>query len=482
MARTPWNILLITSEDNGPDLSCYGDPVVRTPNLDRLAAEGTAFREGYVTQAVCSPSRSSILTGLYPHQNGQIGLSTHRFGMPRAFPTLPGLLKSAGYRTGLIGKLHVLPEEAFPFDLWWNDPERISFQHRDVKTTADVAGRFMREGEAPFFLMVNYSDAHLPWLRQEFGVPEHPFNADDVRVPPAVGIDTPRLREQAANYYNCLSRLDTGIGMLMDALEPSGHSKNTLVIYLGDHGPQFSRGKAAVYELAVKVPFMVRWPGAAPRGMVEHRLVSSIDILPTILDAARLPRPDSLPGRSLRPLVFGEDTEWRSRLFCEWNTSHPHPRPSLLYPQRTVRDARYKLIQTLLPDRNNPVEEYYTQQVLVQTGANQAEIDAADESVRAAYRAWRRPKALELYDLEKDPYEFHDLSESPAHAPIREALEKALAEWQRQTGDPLVDPDKLERLIREDREAQSLEGGHRKPDFHWRYADYLYRSGETSSK
>ena len=474
MAHQPLNILLITSEDNGPELSCYGDPVVRTPNLDWLAAKGTAFEEGYITQAVCSPSRSSILTGLYPHQNGQIGLSTHRFTMHRSFPTIPSVLKNAGYRTGLIGKLHVLPESACPFDFWWRDPERISFQHRDVKTTAEMAGRFMREDKAPFFLMVNYADAHLPWLRQEFGVPERPFEADDVRVPPGVGIDTPRLRAQAADYYNCLSRLDTGIGMLMEELEASGCANNTLVIYLADHGPQFSRGKAAAYELAVKVPFMVRWPGAAPQGMVRERLVSSIDIMPTILDAAHLEAPEALPGLSLRPLVFGQTADWRTHLFCEWNTSHPHPLPSLLYPQRTVRDGRYKLIQTLLPDCDNPVEAYYTQQVLVRTGASQPEIDAAAENVRGAYNAWRRPHAIELYDLRADPHEFHDLSASAQHGPIRHKLEEILADWCQQSGDPLRQPHKLERLLAEDQAAQRLGGDHKKPEFNWEYVNYLY--------
>lgn len=475
MPTKPLDILLITSEDNGLELSVYGDPVIHTPNLDRLAAEGMGFREGYITQAVCSPSRASILTGLYPHENGQLGLATHRFSMHRSFPTLPGLLKRAGYRTGLVGKLHVLPEAAFPFDLWWNDPERISFQHRDVKTTAEVAGRFMRDGTAPFFLMVNYRDAHLPWLRQEFGLPARPFEPGEVRVPPAVGIDTPRLREQAANYYNCLSRLDTGIGMLLEELDRAGQRDHTLVIYLADHGPQFSRGKAAAYELAVKVPFMLRWPGAAPRGLVGGHLVSSVDILPTVLDAAGLAAPGPAEGRSLRPLAFGEPVAWRSHLFCEWNTSHPHPLPSLLYPQRTVRDARYKLIVTLLPDRNDPVEDYYTQQRLVKTGASQVEIDAADASVRAAYRAWRRPAAEELYDLVRDPYEFHDLSSSPDHAPVRQSLASVLADWQRRTGDPLADRGKLERLLDEDLQAQALQGAHRSnPDFQWHYANYLY--------
>ena len=474
MSQDRLNILLITSEDNGPELSCYGDPIVKTPNLDRLALEGACFEEAYVTQAVCSPSRASILTGLYPHQNGQLGLATHRFTMHRSFPTLPSVLKGAGYRTGLIGKLHVLPETAFPFDLWWRDPQFISFHHRDVKRTAEEAGRFMGDGEEPFFLMVNYADAHLPWLRQECGIPERPFTAEEVRVPPAVGIDSPRLRALSADYYNCLSRLDTGIGMLMEELDRSGHADDTLVIYLGDHGPQFSRGKGAAYELAVKVPFMVRWPGAGAPGMVPERLVSSVDIMPTILEAAGVESPDGLPGLSLRPLLDGGTDDWRSHLFCEWNTSHPHPLPSFMFPQRTVRDGRYKLILTLLTDQDNPVEEYYTQQVLVETGATQSEIDAAAEEMRSAYGAWRRPAPVELYDLESDPYEFHDLAGKPEHDQTRDGLLDVLADWRQETGDPLANPQKLARLLEEDLAARRLGGDHRKPDFQWRYVDYLY--------
>ena len=110
-------MLLIVSEDNSPDLGCYGDPYVETPNLDRLAAEGVRFERAFVATASCSESRSSILTGLYPHQNGQIGLATHKYSMYRDWPNIPSLLKQAGYRTGIIGKLHVNPESAFPFRL-----------------------------------------------------------------------------------------------------------------------------------------------------------------------------------------------------------------------------------------------------------------------------------------------------------------------------------------------------------------------------
>lgn len=468
------NILLITSEDNGPQLSCYGDTAIETPNLDSLATECACFEKAYVTQAVCSPSRSSILTGLYPHQNGQIGLSTHAYRMRRVFPSLPGILKAAGYRTGRIGKLHVAPEEAFPFDFVWNDPAYIGFHHRDVERTAVEAETFMSASKRPFFLMVNYADAHLPWLRQDCGVPQRPFVTGEVPVPPPVGADTNRLREHAANYYSCIKRLDIGIGYLLDALERTGHSGNTLVIYLGDHGPQFSRGKGATYELAVQVPFVVRWPGMVPKGLVREHLVSSIDIMPTILDAVDLPAPEDLPGASLRPLLLGETHEWRQHLFCEWNTSHPFPLPSFLYPQRTVRDDRYKLIETLIPDRINPIEEYYTKHVLVDTGTTQWEIDHGDEGTRRIYEQWRRPKPVEIYDLHTDPYEFNDLSETTTGAAVKDCLLPVLHRWRVETCDPLLDMQRVRLLVEEDLRVSHSAGSHQRPDFRWEYLDYLY--------
>lgn len=468
------NILVITSEDNGPHLGCYGDPCARTPHLDRLAREGALFRHAYVTQAVCSPSRASILTGRYPHQNGQLGLATHRFRMCREFPTASSLLKPAGYRTGRIGKLHVLPESACPFDFVWNDPKRISFWRRDVVETARVAGQFMAAAADPFFLYVNYCDAHLPWLRQDFGLPVNPFTPGEVRVPPAVGLDTGRLREHTANYYCCMSRLDTGIGLLMDELERTGHAEDTLVIYLGDHGPQFSRGKGATYELAVEVPFLVRWPGVGPAGQARSELVSSVDILPTVLDAAGVAAPDGLAGRSLRPLLAGGVADWRGHLFCEWNTSHPYPLPSFLYPQRSVRDDRYKLIATLLTGHENPVEEYYTKHVLVDTGTTQWEIDRAPDEVRRAYTAWRTPAPVELYDLAADPHEFDNLADRSGYAGVRDRLLTVLRQWQADTADPLADPDKLARLVAEDLRVQAAAGAHQAPGFSWEYTEYLY--------
>jgi len=202
-AQAKPNLLLIVSEDNGPELGCYGDPFARTPRLDRLAADGVRFERAFVPYSVCSPSRAAFLTGLYPRQNGQIGLATHKFALydpdtPNAFT----LLKAAGYRTGLIGKLHVNPESAFPVDF-----RRIpgaNFHKRNVEEYAAAAGEFFNASQRPFFLSINYPDAHLPFLRQQFGRPDEPLTGGDVKPLPWVGIDSLRLREVTADYYRSL--------------------------------------------------------------------------------------------------------------------------------------------------------------------------------------------------------------------------------------------------------------------------------------
>jgi N-sulfoglucosamine sulfohydrolase len=152
------NILLIVSEDNGPELGCYGDPYAQTPVLDELAASGVRFANAFVPYSVCSPSRACFLTGLYPHQNGQLGLATHKFAMFETTRTLPTMLQQNGYRTGMIGKLHVNPEKAFPLD--FRKITGANFGKRNVRDYADAASEFFRQDSAePFFLSINYTSA-----------------------------------------------------------------------------------------------------------------------------------------------------------------------------------------------------------------------------------------------------------------------------------------------------------------------------------
>ena len=473
------NVLLIVSEDNGPQLGCYGDRFVRTPHLDRLAASGVRFANAFVTHAVCSSSRSSILTGLYPHQNGQIALATHQYAMFRAFDNIPSVLKGRGYRTGLIGKLHVNPESAFPFDFRWNESEYNSFNKRDVRKVAEVAGRFMsQDAAAPFFLMVNFPDAHFPLLRQQNGLPENPLDGGDVAPLDFIGADSPRLRQGTADYYNCMMRLDSGVGLVLDALERSGKAGDTLVIYLGDHGAQFSRGKATCFEGGLRIPMIARWPGRIERGTVAEQLVSTIDVLPTVVDALGAPAREDLPGRSLLALAGRPEqrpgTAWRRYLFAERTAYHS----ASFFPQRTVRDARFKLILNLTPQRRNPVPVSY--ETLAGAffiyGTTPAEIAASPREVRSAYARWHRPPRVELYDLQADPHEFVDLSDSPEHAETKERLLAALAEWRIDTSDPLVDPAKLALLAEEhDYVARSFKSQRyprsEKPP--WKYLRYL---------
>lgn len=469
------NVLLIISEDNGLQFGCYGDRTVPTPSVDAFAATGIRFQRAYVTQAVCSPSRASIYTGLYPHQHGQIGLATHQFTMVGDVPTLPKLMQTAGYRTGLIGKLHVLPESAFPYHFRFDDKEVVSFGHRDVKRTAEEAHKFMTAGEAPFCLTVCFADAHLPFLRQEHGLPASPISAGAVKTPSGVGVDTLRLREQVADYYNCVSRLDTGIGYLLEELERSGKAKNTLVIYVGDHGPQFGRGKVTSYEMGLRVPLIIRDPDRTLPADSRNEMVSTVDLLPTILDVTGVNGPTKLPGKSLVPLLSSPDPEFRKFVFAEWNTSHAWPTPSLMFPQRSVSDGRFKLIRNLLGEGPNPAEEYYTTQAIVTTGATQDEINAAAEHIRTAYATWRRAPAVELYDLFHDPNELDNLAERDDHVEFRRRLMNALDEWRHDTNDPLLDAEKLRMLMDEDR-LQTLKGQTTgvKGDHTWTYPEYLY--------
>jgi N-sulfoglucosamine sulfohydrolase len=438
------NVLLIVSEDNGPELGCYGDPFARTPHLDSLAAEGVRFDHAYVPYSVCSPSRAAFLTGLYPHQNGQIGLATHKFAMYREdMPNVVTLLKSAGYHTGLIGKLHVNPESAFPFD-FRAIPGANFNRKQTVADYSKAAARFFAEaGEKPFFLSVNFPDAHLPFLRQANGRPREPLWAEDVKAMSWVGVDSARLREQVANYYNCLARLDEGVGLLLSQLEQAGLSDRTIVFYFGDHGAQFPRGKGTVYEGGLRVPLIVRWPPKAKAGTVRRELVSTIDILPTVMEAVGMESATAeLPGRALQPLLAGDPSpEWRQYIFGF--TTGAFPRACFM--QHSIRDARFKLISSPRPGTENLDAGTYLDQQhphFVVSGATAQEQAAAPEFVHAAFDRWSRPPRYELYDLSRDPGEWRNLADDPHHAEVKTRLITALRNWQEQTRDPFLDQSK----------------------------------------
>ena len=467
------NILLIVSEDNGPEIGAYGTPYVSTPHLDALADSGVRFQNAYVPQAGCSQSRAAFLTGLYPHQNGQIGLATWKFGLYRSdTPNIVRSLKQVGYRTGIIGKLHVNPPEAFPFD--FAKIPSANFQRERMERYASFAAEFIGQAEQPFFLSVNYPDAHRPFLPQVDGIPERPLQAADVEPLEYMQLDSQVLRKDTADYYNSMSRLDRLVGDLLQALADSGKSQDTLVVYLGDHGADLLRGKRTSYEGGVRIPLIIRWPGLQQGGQVREELVSTLDLMPTFLEAAAAGEVAGLAGRTLNPLLAGQAPQWREYLFTEYHLHSNHN----YFPQRTVRDERYKLIRNLMPNTVNPGHAFTIGRFVGDAELLQA-LERAPERVRTAYQAMARPPEYELYDLAADPYEFSNIASDPAHQDAFERLKGRLQQWRVQTNDPFLDPANTARLKAEI-ESTLKNGQYERPEG-WNYNAYLAPSNPASS-
>jgi N-sulfoglucosamine sulfohydrolase len=467
------NILLVVSEDNGPQLGCYNDPYAKTPNLDALASQGIRFERAFVPQAGCSQSRASLLTGRYPHEHGQIGLATWGYRMVREdMPNLPRSLKEGGYRTGIIGKLHINPESAFPFD--FRAIENGNFARKNLGDYSKFAKEFIESGEEPFFLSVNYPDAHDTWLRQVGGLPANPQTGDEVQAMPAMGIDPAGMREMVADYYNCISRLDSLVGDLLGVLEASGKASNTIVIYLGDHGADMLRGKRTSYEGGLRIPLLLRWPGRV-HPQVRSELVSTIDLFPTLLQAAELQPPVGLPGMAMQPLFAPSEPNWRTELFAEY---HTHAGALNYFPQRSVRNERYKLIENLLPGEVHPDYDNTFSKLSKEAKRRKipggldlhAVISRADPIVREAYQLMRQPPRFELYDLEKDPFEFRNLAGTPEHLAIEQQLRSTLDVWRKESKDPLLDSKVLQRLSEEVRSLRTKEDA---KDHEWKYPEYF---------
>ncbi|MBN8729032.1 MAG: sulfatase [Acidobacteria bacterium] len=441
------NILFITADDLGLNLSCYGERRFATPHLDRLAASGVRFTTAYVAQASCSPSRSAMFTGLYPHTNGQYGLANGGFRLHEQYTnrTIPVLAQKAGYRTGIIGKLHVEPESSFPWTF-----RKTGNTTRQVRTVAADAAGFIRDsGSEPFFLMANFSDPHAfrnekatggwDFPPQVDGVPEKPLPPGQETLFPWQQIDEEQQRVRTAGYFNAIQRLDEGIGQLMQTLQDSGKAANTVVIFVGDHGPPFSRGKTTVYESGLRVPCFLRWPGVTKAGVVSDRMVSTVDILPTILDAIGAPLPQGLHGDSLRAAVTGG--KWREFLAAEFHFHGARP----FFPRRAIRDGRYKLIHNLLAGKAKPSSTIDGD--LAYQYSRAAKYDGT--AVRRAFDTFADPPEFELYDLSRDPIEFENLAAGKQHAAALQRMQRALLQWRTQTGDPLLDASVLEKMVRD---------------------------------
>ncbi len=435
------NIVLVVTDDQGQDAGCYGNPVIKTPHLDALAAEGTRFTNAYCTTASCSPSRSVILTGLYNHANGMYGLE-HGYNHFRAFndlKTLPTLLSAAGYRTARAGKFHVSPEPTFHFE------QVIPGQLRRPVQMAKNCRKFIEaDSERPFFLYFCTSDPHRvgavvesnPLRPDSFGnleaenEPSVEYDPNDVIVPPFLP-DTPACRAELAQYYQAVSRADAALGQLVDILKRAGKYENTLIIYISDNGIPFPGAKTTVYEPGIRLPCVVRDPRITKRGVVCNAMISWVDITPTILDFAVVHQPRKRPmhGRSFLPVLEQTDPEGWDKI----HASHTCHEVTMYYPMRVVRSGRYKLIWNVAHELPFPIAQDLFESATWQDALTRGLDFKYGQRTMKAYI--ERPE-FELYDIEADPNETHNLAEDNEHTDTLVVLKQELREFQQSTSDP----------------------------------------------
>lgn len=430
------NILLFTSDDHGQrDAGCYGNDAVRTPAIDSLAASGVVFDNMHTTTAICCPSRSALMTGLYPHTSGVFGLK------PAGDTVVPltSRLVDAGYVCALVGKRHLAPWEAYRFEYAPTDPKQEEGGRSILAYEADVRGFFQRrriEGDTrPFFLMVNFHDPHRPFRQSFVDADAKPFDA--VRIPPSIP-DIAEARDEFALYYHYIERLDRGIALCLAALREAGAAENTIVVYTSDHGAAFPFAKTTQYEAGLRVPFVVSWPGRAAAGSRAPGLASFVDFAPTILDLAGVRVPAELQGESFASWLRagagsapGDGAPLRGGCIYGSQTDDIF-RPS--FPMRSVRCGDWKYIY-------NFSDEPDAASANVTTGTTWRGMVAAaarDSALAARVALYERRPREELFDLARDPFELANLAAEPRHRAQLEELRRKLVAQMDAIGDPFV--------------------------------------------
>lgn len=430
------NIIFINSDDQGFQLGCGGDPNARTPELDRFANENVLFTHACVAQSSCSPSRSSVLTGLYPHQSGQIGLAHLGYRMRSDIrETLPKLLSENGYKCGIIGKLHVAPFEpfVFPFSRFSDfhppkDSPEADAPHmatRDWQRMVGAVREFLGETRSPFFLYVNLFDPHRPFLKQVNGLPANPVGGKDLKP---LFETMHGGADEIADYYNGVERLDSIFGKIREVLEKNGVWENSLVVYWGDNGQPFDGAKATSTEGAFKVPLIVHWPGNhLPRKVTQP--VSVVDLYRTALEAAGVSAPSYAQGVSLIPFVTGKEIPEQA-VYAERNAHGV----SEYHPERVVYSGGLK--------------------VVVDFTKSQA-LKALDQGTLASLDD---PAALKVFLYAQDPDETQNVvGEAKYRQDIENAL-RNLGTWMKNSGDFLLSSHRREVLAKAQTDAFATKG------------------------
>lgn len=409
------DFVVFLSDDHGQlDSTPYGATDVRTPHLQRLADDGVVFTHAFIASPACAPSRAALLTGLMPARNGAENNHTYKRD---DIVSLPEKLRALGYQTAAFGK--VAHGNA--------DVARHGFDHTDPSHAAAKVADFLatRDRTKPLCLFVGTHEPHVPWPDLDG------YDPADVKLPPTHA-DTPETRNFRARYYTDVTKADTQLGEIRALTRTHLDPARTLFIYTSDHGAQWPFGKWNLYDAGIRVPLIASWPGVTRPGTRTAAMVQWIDLLPTLIAAAGGPIPAEIDGRSFLPVLRGAAVNHREAIF----TTHSGDGRMNVYPIRALRTAQWKLIMNLHPEFAHTT---HIDKALARDGGRYwiswFELAKTDSATADRVRRYHARPALELYDLEADPYEQRNLAAVPAHAARVTEMRAELTAWMKAQGD-----------------------------------------------
>lgn len=420
------NILWVMSEDMGQDLGCYGMQAVKTPVLDKMAAEGVQYNAACCTNPISSPSRSAMITGAY-----QVVTGTHNHRSNRDIPLdskykpFTYYLREAGYTT-ILGHSNVFQK---------GRKTDVNFKHTPVGEWDGVEnfGLFDKFDEytaedQPFFAQVQLAVTHRgDWWNKVTAESKHPVNPADVVLPPYLP-DDPAVRKEYASYMDQIERMDDEMGMLLEDLKAKGLLDNTIIFFIGDNGRCEVRGKGYLYEPGLKIP-MIAW-GKGIKATQVNDIVSTLDITATILDLAGIERPDYYEGKPLFNKKNGKSTKGRKYFYGCRDTWDEIPECI-----RSMENADYKYIRNYFPE--TPWDSYQEYLELNRPAIHilrRLNEEGKLNDAQKLFLAKQKP-AEELYDLKNDPFELNNLAENPEYKLVLRKMRSKMDKWQRENDD-----------------------------------------------
>ncbi len=433
-AQTKPNIVWILGDDLGPQLGCYGEKLVHTPNVDRLAAEGVRFTHCFTTAPVCSPARSAWNTGVYHTTTGTHNHRSHRkdgYPLPEGVRLISHRLQDAGYFTANVAELVPGMRLSAKTDFNFQGPKPFQGTHWRQRAPGQ-----------PFYAQINFTAPHKgpvwPAARKQTTL----VDPARVELPPYYP-DHPVVRDEVANYLDAVNYWDMQVGVAIQALKDDGLLENTVVFVFGDNGRCLLRGKQWLYDAGTHVPLIVRWPGHLKAGSVRRDPVISLDITATTLEIAGIAKPTPMHGQALFSGSKPRQHIFTARDRCDMTVERI----------RAVRDRRYKLIRNFMPEKPyTQFNEYINNSYPTQKVIKELHTAGKLNPVQAQWMAPRKPD-VELYDHQADPHEVANLAADPRHQSARTRLTKLLDQWIIETSDQGRTPEPREVIEREEPRA-----------------------------